>query len=129
MSEAARPLARYAAWRRAGDYVFRSGIIAVDPAPKMIVHGFEDIPPDTAAAIGATGEVSTDFKQGPILAQSCYVLDRVRQTAEAAGGRMEVWSSWCSVSPTWTIFRSTRRCAAGSFPASRRCPRWSASPG
>lgn len=89
MSEAARPLARYAAWRRAGDYVFLSGVIAVDPARKMIVRGFEDIPPDAAAAIGATGEFSTDFKQGPVLAQSWYVLDRVRQTVEAAGGRMD----------------------------------------
>ena len=89
MSEIARPLARYAAWRRAGDYVFLSGIIAVDPARKLIVRGFDDIPPEAAAAIGSTGEFSTDFKQGPILAQSWYVLDRVRQTVEAAGGRME----------------------------------------
>lgn len=89
MSEVARPLARYAAWRRAGDYVFLSGIIAVDPARKMIVRGFDDIPPEAAAEIGATGEFSADFKQGPILAQSWYVLDRVRQTVEAAGGRME----------------------------------------
>ena len=89
MSEVARPLARYAAWRRAGDYVFLSGIIAVDPARKMIVRGFDDIPPEAAAKIGATGEFSTDFKQGSILAQSWYVLDRVRQTVEAAGGRME----------------------------------------
>ena len=89
MSEVARPLARYAAWRRAGDYVFLSGIIAVDPARKMIVRGFDDIPSEAAAKIGATGEFSTDFKQGPILAQSWYVLDRVRQTVEAAGGRME----------------------------------------
>lgn len=88
MSDIARPLARYAAWRRAGDYVFLSGIIAVDPARKMIVRGFDDIPPEAAASVGATGEFSTDFKQGPILAQSWYVLDRVRQTIEAAGGSM-----------------------------------------
>ena len=84
----ARPLARYAAWRRAGDYVFLSGVIAVDPVKKMIVRGFDDIPAEAAAAIGATGEFSTDFKQGPILAQSWYVLDRIRQTIEAAGGQM-----------------------------------------
>lgn len=29
----AQPLARYAAWRRAGDLVFLSGVIAVDPGP------------------------------------------------------------------------------------------------
>ena len=86
--DVAKPLARYAAYRRAGDYVFLSGIIAVDPAKKLIVRGFDDIPADAAAAVGATGEYSSDFKQGPILAQSWYVLDRVRQTVEAAGGTL-----------------------------------------
>ena len=40
----AQPLARYAAWRRAGDLVFLSGIIAVDPAASRIVRGYADIP-------------------------------------------------------------------------------------
>lgn len=88
MSEIARPLARYAAFRRAGDFVFLSGIIPVDPARGLIVRGFEDIPVDVRPGIGMTGEFSTDFKQGPILAQSWYVLDRVRLTVEAAGGTM-----------------------------------------
>ncbi|HUP10070.1 MAG TPA: RidA family protein, partial [Caldimonas sp.] len=35
-----------------------------------------------------TGEFSTDAREGPILAQSWYVLDRIRLTIEAAGGRM-----------------------------------------
>lgn len=87
-TDVAKPLARYAAYRRAGDYVFLSGIIAVDPAKKLIVRGFDDIPADAAAVIGATGEFSSDFKQGPILAQSWYVLDRVRLTVEAAGGTL-----------------------------------------
>ena len=33
----AQPLARYAAWRRAGDLVFLSGVIAVDPGANRIV--------------------------------------------------------------------------------------------
>ena len=36
----AQPLARYAAWRRAGDFVFLSGVIAVDPAASRIVQGY-----------------------------------------------------------------------------------------
>ena len=31
MTDYAQPLARYAAWKRMGDFVFLSGIIAVDP--------------------------------------------------------------------------------------------------
>ena len=84
----AQPLARYAAWRRAGDWVLLSGVIAVDPAQGLIVRGFDDIPPDVAAAIGRSGEFSSDFKEGPILAQSWFVLDRIRATLEDAGGQM-----------------------------------------
>lgn len=84
----AQPLARYAAWRRAGDMVFLSGIIAVDAAAGRIVHGYADIPEDAATLIGRSGEFSSDIKEGPILAQSWYVLDRIRLTIEAAGGQM-----------------------------------------
>jgi enamine deaminase RidA (YjgF/YER057c/UK114 family) len=88
MPPIAAPLARYSAWRRAGDFVFLSGVIAVDPARGLVVRGYADIPDDAAAAIGRTGEFSTDAREGPILAQSWYVLDRIRMTVEAAGGRM-----------------------------------------
>ena len=84
----AQPLARYAAWRRAGDFIYLSGIIAVDPAASRIVRGYADIPDEAATLIGRTGEFSSDIKEGPILAQSWYVLDRIRQTIEAAGGQM-----------------------------------------
>ena len=84
----AAPLARYAAWRRAGDLVLLSGVIAVDPAASRIVRGYADIADDAADLIGRSGEFSTDFKEGPILAQSWYVLDRIRLTVEAAGGTM-----------------------------------------
>ena len=84
----AAPLARYAAWRRAGDLVLLSGVIAVDPAASRIVRGYADIPGDAADLIGRSGEFSTDFKEGPILAQSWYVLDRIRRTVEAAGGTL-----------------------------------------
>ena len=84
----AQPLARYAAWRRAGDWILLSGVIAVDPARQLIVKGYADIPPEARARIGETGEFSTDFKEGPVLAQSWYVLDRIRSTVEATGGGM-----------------------------------------
>lgn len=85
---AAQPLAKYAAWRRAGDFVFLSGVIAVDPAKKLIVRGFDDIPPEAQQLLGRTGEFSTDIKEGPILAQSWYVLNAIKATIESAGGQM-----------------------------------------
>lgn len=84
----ATPLARYSAWRRQGDFIFLSGVIAVDPAVGRIINGFGDLPPDIGPTIGQTGEFSVDAKDGPILAQSWYVLDRIRATIEDAGGTM-----------------------------------------
>ena len=84
----AQPLARYAAWRRAGDFIYLSGVIAVDPAASLIVSGYADIPDEAAQLIGRTGEFSTDIKEGPILAQSWFVLNSIRHTVEAAGGQM-----------------------------------------
>ncbi len=86
--QAAQPLARYAAWRRAGDLVYLSGVIAVNPAAGQIIRSFNDIPVEATELIGRTGEFSSDTKDGPILAQSWYVLDSIRQTIESAGGQM-----------------------------------------
>lgn len=62
---AGAPLARYAAWRRAGDFIFLSGIIPVNPLTGTIVNGFQDVPEPVRELLGATGEFSTDAKQGP----------------------------------------------------------------
>jgi enamine deaminase RidA (YjgF/YER057c/UK114 family) len=88
MTGPAQPLARYSAWKRRGDLVYLSGIVPLDPGLGRVVRGFADLPPGIAATIGATGEFSADAKDGPILAQSWFVLDRVRATIEDAGGSM-----------------------------------------
>jgi len=85
----AQPLARYAAFKRVGDFIFLSGVIAVDPARARIVTGFADLPADARKALGETGEFSVDLRQGPILAQSWYVFDRIRATIETAGGSLK----------------------------------------
>lgn len=86
MTLSAEPLARYSAWQRRGDFVFLSGVIAVDPGAGKIINGFGDVPANAAKLIGQTGEFSVDVKDGPILCQSWYVLDRIRATMEEAGG-------------------------------------------
>ena len=63
-------------------------MIAVDPQAGKIVQGYKDDPTDAAVQIGQTGEFSTDYKEGPILAQSWYVLNSIKNTAESAGGQM-----------------------------------------
>ncbi len=85
---AAPPLARYSSFQRRGDFVFLSGIIAVDPALGRVVRGFDDLPDGVADRIGRTGEFSVDARDGAIIAQSWFVLDRIRATMEEAGGGM-----------------------------------------
>jgi enamine deaminase RidA (YjgF/YER057c/UK114 family) len=89
MTDIAKPLARYSPWTRRGDFIFLSGVIAIDPAAGKIITGFADLPPGIGPTIGQTGEFSVDAKDGPVLAQSWYVFDRIRATIEDAGGKMD----------------------------------------
>jgi enamine deaminase RidA (YjgF/YER057c/UK114 family) len=84
----AQPLARYAAFKRKGDFIFLSGVIAVDPDAGRIVQGYRDVPEHIRSSLGETKEFSVDIKEGAIRAQSWYVLDRIRATIEAEGGSM-----------------------------------------
>jgi enamine deaminase RidA (YjgF/YER057c/UK114 family) len=86
---AAAPLADYAPFRRAGDLVYFAGILAVDPATRRVVAGYDDLPEAARAEAGETGEVSVDSKEGPIAAQSWFVLDALRSTVAAAGGTLD----------------------------------------
>lgn len=83
-----QPLARYAAMKRIGDMVYMSGVIAVDPATRAVVQSFEQLPPDVRQQLGETGEMSVDIFQAPVLVQSWFVLNRIRELAEQAGGGM-----------------------------------------
>ncbi len=64
--------------------------IAVNIPPDQVatIRSYDDLPPGVADRIGRTGEFSVDAKDGPIIAQSWYVLDRIRATIEDAGGSM-----------------------------------------
>lgn len=84
----AQPLARYSAYRRVGDFVFLSGVIAVDPAQGKVIRGYADLPEHARQQLGETGEMSVDVKEGPMLAQSWYIFDRIQNTVEDAGGQI-----------------------------------------
>ena len=83
-----QPLARYAAMKRIGDMVYMSGVIAVDPTTRTVVQSFEQLPVDVRQQLGETGEMSVDIFQAPVLVQSWFVLNRIRELAEQAGGGM-----------------------------------------
>jgi 2-iminobutanoate/2-iminopropanoate deaminase len=86
-----KPLANYAAFRRAGDWVFASGVIAVDPG-RSVVTRFEQLPAagrEQLRELGYdTGQMSVDVFEAPIVAQSWFVLDRIRDIAAENGAQM-----------------------------------------
>jgi enamine deaminase RidA (YjgF/YER057c/UK114 family) len=86
--DVAVPLARYAPFRRAGDLVYFAGVVPADPTTGKVVTGFADLPDEVRAQLGETGEMSVDSKDGPILAQSWFVLDALRRTVGTAGGTL-----------------------------------------
>lgn len=90
-----KPMANYAAYKRVGDFVFMSGIVAVNPAAapeRRVVTRYDDLPESALPALKglgyATGQLSVDVYEAPIVAQSWFVLDRIRTLAEEAGGSM-----------------------------------------
>ena len=68
--------------------VYMSGVIAVDPASRRVISSFDQLPAAVREQLGETGEMSVDVFQAPILVQTWFVFDRIRQLAEAEGGSM-----------------------------------------
>jgi 2-iminobutanoate/2-iminopropanoate deaminase len=86
-------MANYAAARRAGDFVFVSGVVAVDPVRKAIVQSYEELPAHAREQLRTlgydTGQMTVDIYEAPIVAQSWFVLDRIRQIAREHGADMD----------------------------------------
>src|SRR3954447_7916192 len=87
--DVAQPLANYAPYRRAGDLVYFAGVVPADPAAGKVITGFADLPTEVRAELGETGEMSSDSKEGPALAQSWYVLTNLEKTVRTAGGTLD----------------------------------------
>ena len=83
-----QPLARYAAKKRMGDFIFMSGVIAVDPQSGSVVSRYADVPPAARKQLGETGELSVDVFEAPALTQSWFVLNRIKTMIEEEGGGM-----------------------------------------
>ena len=88
-----QPLANYLASKRVGNMLYLSGVIAVDPALRKVVSRFDDLPVHAVAelrALGyATGQMSVDVFEAPAVAQSWFVLNRIRDIVQAEGGQMK----------------------------------------
>ena len=87
-----KPMANYAAARRAGDFVFVSGVVGVDPVRKAIVQSYDELPAEALEGLKSlgyiTGQMTVDIYEAPAVAQSWIVLERIRQIAVEHGGTM-----------------------------------------
>jgi 2-iminobutanoate/2-iminopropanoate deaminase len=87
-----KPMANYAAARRAGDFVFVSGVVGVDPARNAIVQSYDELPTQALEGLKrmgyVTGQMTVDIYEAPAVAQSWLVLERIRQIAQEHGGTM-----------------------------------------
>lgn len=88
-----KPLANYAAYRRVGDTLYMSGVIAVDPAAQTVIERYAQLPEAALASLRplgyVTGQMSVDLLEAPIVAQSWFVLNRIREMVEECGGEMK----------------------------------------
>ncbi len=88
-----KPMANYASARRAGDFVFVSGVVAVDASRKAVLQSYEELPPEAIEALKGlgyvTGQMTVDIYEAPAVVQSWFVLDRIRQIAKEHGGDMK----------------------------------------
>jgi 2-iminobutanoate/2-iminopropanoate deaminase len=91
-NHAGQPLANYLAAKRVGNLLYLSGVIAVDPAAKKVITSYEDLPAHARTELRGlgydTGQMSVDIFEAPIVAQSWFVLSRIRELALAHGAPM-----------------------------------------
>ena len=55
VSSQGQPMANYAAARRVGDFVFLSGVVAVDPARGQVLQSYADLPEHARQALRGLG--------------------------------------------------------------------------
>ena len=91
--EVGKPLANYLASKRVGNLLYMSGVIAVDPASRKVITAYEDLPSHALKELKpmgyVTGQMSVDIFEAPAVAQSWFVLNRIRELVALEGGQMK----------------------------------------
>lgn len=91
-SSAGQHLGSDLAVKRVGNLLFMSGVIAVDPTAQKVMTSYADLPPLARTSLRAlgydTGQLSVDILEAPIVVQSWFVLNRIRELAQEHGAAM-----------------------------------------
>ena len=92
-SSVGKPLANYLASKRVGNLLYLSGVIAVDAASRKVINAYDDLPQHALKDLKplgyVTGQMSVDIFEAPAVAQSWFVLSRIREIVETEGGQMK----------------------------------------
>ena len=92
-SSVGKPLANYLASKRVGNLLYLSGVIAVDAASRKVINAYDDLPQHALKDLKplgyVTGQISVDMFEAPAVAQSWFVLNRIREIVETEGGQMK----------------------------------------
>ena len=87
------PIANYLAAKRVGNMLYLSGVIAVDPTMRKVITSYDDLPDEARSQLQSlrynTGQMSVDIFEAPSVAQSWFVLNRIKDIVEAEGGQMK----------------------------------------
>lgn len=83
-SKVISPAARYTMGRKVGPFLYLAGQIAAIPEKQKIVMGYQDIPEEVAKKF-RTGSMNSDFKEGPIVAQSWFCWNNIKLMLEEQG--------------------------------------------
>ena len=83
-SKVVSPAARYTMGRKVGPFLWLAGQIAAIPEEQKIIKGYQDLPSEVGEKL-RTGSMNTDFKEGPIVAQSWFCWNNIERMLKEQG--------------------------------------------
>jgi enamine deaminase RidA (YjgF/YER057c/UK114 family) len=94
---------------RAGQLLFLSGEVPVEPATGRLIAGYEDLPP--AGRWSETGNLLVDALEAPMAAQVWWCYDRIGATLEQLGSsaaNILLLSGWVTDFRQWPVMNHIR---------------------
>jgi 2-iminobutanoate/2-iminopropanoate deaminase len=92
LSHACQASAEHLTAKRVGNMLYMSGVIAIDPMAKQVITSYQELPAHAREELRKlgydTGQHHVDVFEAPIVAQSWFVLARIREIAQLHGAQM-----------------------------------------
>lgn len=83
-----KPLAHYAVARRAGQMLYLAGIVAADPKRGIVINSYRDLEDEEGRAL-ETGDMSVDYQEGRVAAQTWYIFSTMKKILEEYGTSLD----------------------------------------